>query len=505
MGIVYRQSLKGTIATLFGAGIGFVVTFFVLTRFLAPEEIGLIRIVTEAATLLGSFALLGIQTSAVRYYPHFHTGDGGDRGFAKLAFWIPIPGIVLFTLLFLTFRDPLVTYFGGGGGASKPGGELFGRYALLVLPMMVFLMYLTVEEVYASIHKRVAVPRLIREVVLRLLLGTGYVLFGLKVIGDFTGLMTFVVASHALCALIGLGYLLHLTPSAWRSPVLMPDSSVRKDFVTYSSLTLLSALGSNIATRLDLFMVSAGMGMSFGGIFSIIFLMVAVIEMPGRALLAMSGPIVSELLHKGDQKGLKELYLSVSQQQLLIGSILFLLIWNNIDLVFRLIPNGEIYSQGKWVFLILGIGKMIDLSFSFGNAIIRYSKYYVWSLAYTFLVTIIAIWLNSLLIPRLGMEGAATATVLTFCITYAFQQVILWKALHLSPLHRDLLLLFLTVGLLPAVEHYLLAPLTSGGTLGSFLLKNLLFLAVLIGALLPQKPFRELLEKSKETFLHHSS
>ena len=497
MGIVYRQSLKGTIATLFGAGVGFVVTFFVLTRFLKPEEIGLIRVVTEAATLLGSFALLGTQTSAIRYYPHFRTADGGDRGFAKVFFALPLFGLLLFAFLFLLFRNPLILYFSGGESAS-PGGGLFGRFALLVLPMMAFLMYLTVEEVYASIHQRVAVPRVIREVVLRVLLGAGYLLFGFRVIGTFPQLMTFYVVSHGLCAFFGFLYLLRLTPRAWTARILLPDPAVRKDFYTYSSLTLLSALGSNVATRLDLFMVSADMGLDFGGVFSIIFLMVSVIEMPGRALLSMGGPLVSQKIHGGDREGLTALYLSVSQQQLLIGSILYLLIWNNIDLVFDWIPNGGLYRQGKWVFLILGFGKLIDLSFSFGNAIIRYSRHYVWSLAYTFLVTLLSIGLNLFLIPRFGMEGAAGATVLTFCLTYTFQQIVLWTTMKLSPLHQDLLILFLVAVATLLLERYLLAPLFPGTNLSDVLLKNLVFIALLVALLWRTRPFQALLSKTRE-------
>lgn len=497
MGIIYRQSLKGSIATIFGALIGFVTTFFVLTEFLEPEEIGLIRIITEAATLLGSFALLGTQTSAIRYYPYFRTQDGGDRGFGWLAYLVPFVGLIIFSLIFLLFRDSIVSYFSAGKG-SRPGADLFERYAMLVLPMMAFLMFLTVGEVYASIHRRVAVPRLIREVVLRVLIGTVYILFGFRVIESFPGLMAFYVLSHGICAALGFVYIFRLTPETWKARIVLPESRVRKDFLTYSSLTLLSALGSNVATRLDLFMVSADMGLNFGGIFSIILLMVSVIEMPGRALLSMSGPLVSEHLHSNDRKGLTNLYLSVSQQQLLIGSIIFLLIWNNIDLVFHFIPNGEIYRQGKWVFLILGIGKLIDLSFSFGNSIIRYSKYYVWSLAYTFLVTILAIWLNSLLIPRLGMEGAATATLLTFVLTYTFQQLVIWGKMRLSPLHRDLVLLFCVTTASLIFEHYVLSRYLGDLTIVGVLLKNILFVGALTALLWYLPPFQELLSKTKE-------
>ena len=50
MGIIARQSIKGTIATYFGVAIGFVTTFFILTKYLTPEEVGLTRVLVDAAT-----------------------------------------------------------------------------------------------------------------------------------------------------------------------------------------------------------------------------------------------------------------------------------------------------------------------------------------------------------------------------------------------------------------------------------------------------------------------
>lgn len=49
---------------------------------------------------------------------------------------------------------------------------------------------------------------------------------------------------------------------------------------------MLSAMGSSIVQRLDLFMVSAQIGMASAGIYTIAFYVVAVIEMPSRSLVA---------------------------------------------------------------------------------------------------------------------------------------------------------------------------------------------------------------------------
>jgi O-antigen/teichoic acid export membrane protein len=55
--------------------VGFVTTFFVLTRFLSAEEIGLARVLVDAATLFIGLAQLGTTSSIIRFYPHFKAKD----------------------------------------------------------------------------------------------------------------------------------------------------------------------------------------------------------------------------------------------------------------------------------------------------------------------------------------------------------------------------------------------------------------------------------------------
>ena len=71
MGIIAKQSIRGTIVTYLGVAVGFVTTFFVLTRFLTAEEIGLARVLVDAATLFIGLAQLGTSASIIRFYPHF--------------------------------------------------------------------------------------------------------------------------------------------------------------------------------------------------------------------------------------------------------------------------------------------------------------------------------------------------------------------------------------------------------------------------------------------------
>lgn len=484
MGIVFRQSALGTIITLVGAGIGFLTTFFIVTRFLTPEELGLTRLLVEVATLIGGFALLSTQSSAIRYYPYFKEGTRGeDRGFLRLLLGITFVGFLLFSALYYLFRGLVLDYF-----TRSDGSGLFGTYYLMVIPLMFFIMYQTILDVYCSLRQRVFVPRLLHDVLLRVLLVVGYLLYPLLGLSLEHFLIIFV-ASYGICTLLLMGYTLRLSPHALTSAIVLPDLSIRRDFVRYTSLTLLSALGSTVVARLDLFMVSAEMGLSYGGIYTIAFFIVAVIEMPSRSLLSMNMPHASRLMYEGDYREANHFFLKVSHQQVLVGILLFLLIWINIDTLFGIIPRNEVYSSGKWVVFWLGLGKVIDLSFNFGNAFLRYSRYYIWTLAYTILVMGITVITNLLLIRHLGIEGAAIATLITYLISYTFQQSILWRSMRISPLDREMLIMYGVLAIVLVFNHLLPH---SADMVWDSIWRTLLLMGVAYGLLYRQPTFRQL-------------
>ena len=71
MGVIAKQSIKGTIVTYIGVAVGFFTTFFVITRFLQAEDIGLARVLIDAATLFIGLAQLGTNSSIIRFFPYF--------------------------------------------------------------------------------------------------------------------------------------------------------------------------------------------------------------------------------------------------------------------------------------------------------------------------------------------------------------------------------------------------------------------------------------------------
>ena len=101
MGIVIRQSIKGTIVSYIGAFIGMVSTIFIYPYFLTPELIGLNRILIDSAFLFAFFAQIGIPNAIIKFSPKLKQ-KGLIREAYRYALLLPLISFVFFgTLVFL--------------------------------------------------------------------------------------------------------------------------------------------------------------------------------------------------------------------------------------------------------------------------------------------------------------------------------------------------------------------------------------------------------------------
>ena len=161
--------------------------------------------------------------------------------------------------------------------------------------------------------------------------------------------------------------------------------------------------------------------------------MANLVEMPYRSVSAISRPIISQAMKDNDSQRAAAICKSVSLHQLIAGAFVFFIIWINIDLFFELLPNGDKYVDGKWVFFLLGLAKLVNSSLNIGVTVLSYSKWYYLQLIFTAILTISAILLNNSLIPVLGMTGAAWSSIISYSIYYLFLLLlILWKT-KISP------------------------------------------------------------------------
>lgn len=455
MGIIARQSIKGTIATYFGVAIGFVTTFFILTKYLTPEEVGLTRVLVDAAMLFSSLALLGTQSSTLRFYPHFKDDSNNQQG---LYFWtliIPFVGFLLFLVCFFVFKRWIINTF-------QENSPLFVSYVYFTLPIAFFMLYMAVFEVNATILERVAIPRMIREVFIRASLLVGYLLYGLWHVIDLDGLVIVFCATYGLGALLNLCYLLFSQKISFKPDFSNITPELRRDFLLYTLFLITTALVGNVMPTLSSFFISAKMGLVFTGIYAIANYIATLVEIPSRSLNAIVQPRIAVALRATtpDIPTATSLYKQVSLNQLLASMSILILIWINIDFIFEILPHGDQYAAGKWVVLILAISKLISSSFGIGSSALAYTRWYYTSLFFTLILMILSIVLNNYLIPICGIEGGAWATLASNSIYYFLLLLYIKWRVGTHPFSKKQLPV-LAVGLLMLVLNYLIS-LVSG-------------------------------------------
>jgi O-antigen/teichoic acid export membrane protein len=414
MGVIAKQSIRGTIVTYLGIAVGVVTTFFVLTRFLTTEEIGLARVLIDAATLFIGLAQLGTNASVIRFYPYFREKDSDeDHGFFFWALVVPFIGFLLFTGIYWACRVPLGAWFGD----KSP---LFVEYYYFVLPIAFFMLYQTICESTCNVLMHIVVPRAVRELVVRVGLLTIYLLYAFRVL-SLDGLVIGICINYAVAALINLCYFLSLKPID-----LHPDWTFLRNnrnlvlrYLTYTGFLLISALTTVLAPTLSSFFVTAKMGLDSTGIFAIATYMAVLVSVPNRSVAAIASPQLARAIKEQNNAECSRLVGQVTRNMLLIGGFILLAIWVNIDLIFHILPNGATFAQAKNVVLILGVSQLILGTFTICFTTLNYSRFYAFSLLLSLVLTVSALLLNNYLVPRYGMEGAALSNLLSYGLYYA--------------------------------------------------------------------------------------
>jgi O-antigen/teichoic acid export membrane protein len=437
MGIIIRQSFKGAFVGYMGAFLGGIMTIFIYPYFLNPELIGLTRILIEFSFLFAFFGQFGITNAIVKYYPYFKSDR---KKLLKLILVFPLVGFTLISLTLFVLKDHVISLY-----SQKSG--LFVDFFYYVFPFALFSIYLNVFEVYSSVQGRIVVPKVIRDIIIRVLTLSAilfFFFFSIKV----ENYVLMLILSYGIASGLNIIYSIKLS----RTPVTKSDDlNSGKDFfqkvITYMLFMFIAGLGANVVVRIDTLMISSMLGLEMTGIYSISFFIAMMIDIPSRATQQIAAPSISKEIAAENISGVESIYKKNTINQAIIGGAIFLLIWTNVENIFGIMPNGKIYSEGIYVILFIGMAKLIDVITGINHYILIYSKYYRYMLVWTLLLAVITFVGNYLLIPLYGINGAALASLISYIIINSTVTVFIYRKMKIHPFTIKVLFVLL---LLPA-------------------------------------------------------
>jgi len=447
MGKVLKQSFWSTLVIYFGVLLGFINSIILFPKFLTTEEIGLIRQIISASTILIPIATFGASSTYVKYYPLFKESLEEKKQFFSLNLLIILISysIVLFFLFFLL--DEIKLLF-------SEKSQLFFDYFYIVYFILFIMSISILIEAYLRARYDTILSNIINGVSNRFLTAVTVILLSLSVI-DFD----YLIKSQVIIYSIGLIVLIYYANKKDKLSVTIRFEKIKKHFskiFNYRSYAFLGSFSNIIVLNVDVLMVTSLLGLSQTGIYTTAFYIGMVIEIPRRAISQISIPFISENIKNNKIKEIEKNYKEVSLHQMLIGILFFILVVTNLDNIFSLIPNSNEFIKGKDVVYIIGLSKLIIMFFSYNSELISLSKYYRFTVITIIILAFVSIILNLILIPKYGMIGAAYASLISITFFNIIKFIFIKLKMKLSPFSINSFKIILIGLLVFYISNYLI-------------------------------------------------
>jgi O-antigen/teichoic acid export membrane protein len=295
----------------------------------------------------------------------------------------------------------------------------------------------------------IVVPRAVRELITRIGLLLVYLLYAFELL-TINGFVIALCGVYAVAMLCNMGYLFSLGEISLRPDwqFLRANRSLVRQYILYTGFLLISAVASVLAPTLSSFFITAEMGLSYTGIFAIATYIAVMVSIPYRSMTAIASPQLATAIKENNRAQTAHLMQQVSSTLLLVGGMILCVIWLNVDLIFHILPNGSTYASARQVVLILATSQLFIAVCSFTSSALNYSRFYAFSLLFSFVLTLLSILLNNMLIPHLGMNGAAASNLIAYAIYFVLIILTVRFTLHAPTFTRQHLKILLLIVLI---------------------------------------------------------
>lgn len=400
MGVVRRQGIKGFVLSYIGVTLGFVNKTVLFANILRADYFGFIEFLQAIMVIGSGVALLGIPSVVLRFFPYVRTNEARQRSFTFVMLVIPLFFFAFLCGLFLLFQDPLLDWY-----SSK--SPLVHEKYYFVLPIVFAFLLSDWLFVFSTAHIKSVVPVFFREIVLRVQQTIIAVLLYYEIIGNEMFLVLFV-AGYFFISLLNLVYLVWLGRLKFSFDFSFLQSRLFRLMAVFGLIAFITNWVYLLVLRIDITFLGKMEGMELVGVYSIAAYLGSLIYIPGRTLYNITTPLIARSWKERDMDNIRKIYQKSALNNLLIGSLLFILIWVNLDVLFSFMKPQ--FALAKYPALVICLSRLFDISTGVGAGILVTSKNYSSLLVFTLLALAVTIAGNLLLIPHWGMMGAALGT-----------------------------------------------------------------------------------------------
>jgi O-antigen/teichoic acid export membrane protein len=406
MGIIIKQSIKGSIWSYLGVGVGFVTTAYLFPNYLSTDTIGLFGLLLSWSLLFAQFSSFGFHGVTARLFPYFRNKEKGHNGYLFIAFMVMLAGFILFLIFFWFFRPYLVE-------SNLEKSKLFADYIDLLIPLTFFALLFVQLDTFNKLLYNAVFGTFLQEFLQRILIFAVTLLFVFNVLNLHQLVLAYVIAVCTKTVVL-IGYLLANGELNLKPKLDFIPPRLRKEMVSVAAYSILTGLGGSLVFNIDKILVNQLLGLSATGVYTIAFFFGTLVIIPSRPLLRITGTLIADAWKRNDIAYIADVYKKSCLNQFIIGAFLFGGIWINIDNI--LVILGPEYTEAKWVIFFIGLGYLIDMATGANAQIIAYSKYYKIALFFLIILIVVVIAAILFLVPVWGIIGASVAISMAFAI-----------------------------------------------------------------------------------------
>jgi len=360
-----------------------IISTILLSRLLGTAGLGEFRLGSVLVQLVTAFCVLGLDKALLRYLPVLEARGEKGRGLLVAGSSVVfIISLALSAVLLLTapiiatayFHSPaLFRFFSGAVTAAKRFD--FASKVTNILSPAVFVFLLTLLAfIWPSVKGAIAA-----RIVAQLAAG---------------GVLAVFLVQH--CA------------------KLQTESSTQGIFKSYLLLSIplfVIGLGFQLLNQMDTIMLGHFVSAKDVGIYSVAFKVSAFVLLGLEILLPIVAPLFAQFKETHDDQSMETLFVTATKWLGYSALVIFVCI-----AVFRvelLQVFGKEFAGGSTVLLILAVGQLVNAATGPTGVLLTMTGKQKWELTNTISIVALNFLLNLLLIPRMGMIGAAVATALS--------------------------------------------------------------------------------------------
>ncbi len=470
MGIIIKQSIRGSIWSYLGVIIGFVTTSYLYPNYLTTETVGLFGLLISWTGLFSVLAALGFPGVTGRLFSYFRDGENGHNGYLFIVFMAFIIGSLLFMGVFLVIRPWLIA-------SNLEKSSLFAEYVDLLIPLTVFTLLFLQLDTFVKVLYDAVYGIFVNEFVQRALLLLATLLYVFHFIDLHQLIIAFTIAV-CMKGVMMIYYLIDRGEFSIRPQFGFITKKLGHEMWSVGSFSVLTGVGNSLIFNIDKIIINQIMGLSATGVYTIAFYFGVLVIIPSRSLLRISGTLIADAFRRDDLEYIDDIYRRSSLNQFIIGAFLYGGIVINIENILTIL--GPDYAGGRWVIILIGLGYLVDMLTGANMRIIAYSSKYRMGMYFMISLLFLAVILLFIFVPLWGLVGAALAMALSIMINNLMRVLYLKYKFDMQPFNRRTLkvaaVFLLSIGASVIVPRFSLIP--------DLLFRSTVFIIIFVGLML---------------------